>query len=161
VGIHDIAVVVLTRLSGLALLFAVDNPSTREGYRMLLSEWQRRPERARELREQVRIVAAMFHSAGDIQRLGTLRKHAYDMFTETLYNLPDDGDDDAEPFLAPDWEEDDRPYAPIPILFGNDLVGLDPLRSRAWPELPSVEAAYRTFVTSVERLLPPRRKETA
>ncbi|MFE4756561.1 KGGVGR-motif variant AAA ATPase [Streptomyces mirabilis] len=156
-GIHDIAAVVLTRLSGLALLFAVDNPSTWEGYRMLLSEWQRRPERARELRERVRIVAAMFHSAGDIQRLGTLRKHAYDMFTETLYNLPDDG----EPFLAPDWEEDDRPYAAIPILFGNDLVGLDPLRSRAWPELPFVEAAYRTFVTSVERLLPPRREETA
>ncbi|WP_328563260.1 KGGVGR-motif variant AAA ATPase [Streptomyces coelicoflavus] len=157
-GVHDIAAVVLTRLSGLALLFAVDNPSTWEGYRMLLSEWQRRPDRARELREQVRIVAAMFHSAGDIGRLSTLRKHAYEMFTETLYNLPDDGDD-AEPFLAPDWEEDDRPYAPIPILFGNDLVGLDPLRSRAWPELPFVEAAYRTFVTSVERLLPPPHQE--
>lgn len=160
-GVHDIAAVVLTRLSGLALLFAVDNPSTWEGYRMLLSEWQRRPDRARELRERIRIVAAMFHSAGDIGRLGTLRRHAYEMFTETLYNLPDDGDD-AEPFLAPDWEEDDRPYAPIPILFGNDLVGLDPLRSRAWPELPFVEAAYRTFVTSVERLLPPpHHEETA
>jgi len=159
-GIHDIAAVVLTRLSGLALLFAVDNPSTWDGYRMLLSEWQRRPERARELRQRIRIVAAMFHSAGDIGRLGTLRKHAYEMFTETLYNLPDDGADDAEPFLARDWEEDDRPYAPIPILFGNDLVGLDPLRSRAWPELPFVEAAYRTFVTSVERLLPPRHEET-
>ena len=161
-GIHDIAAVVLTRLSGLALLFAVDNPSTWEGYRMLLSEWQRRPERARELRERVRIVAAMFHSAGDIKRLSTLRKHAHKMFAETLYNLPYDGNgDDAEPFLAPDWEENDRPYAPIPILFGNDLVGLDPLRSRDWPELPFVEAAYRTFVTSVERLLLPRRKETA
>ncbi|KES07815.1 hypothetical protein BU52_07780 [Streptomyces toyocaensis] len=157
-GVHDIAAVVLTRLSGLALLFAVDNPSTWEGYRMLLSEWQRRPKHARELRERIRIVAAMFHSAGDIGRLSTLRKHAYEMFTETLYNLPDDGDD-AEPFLAPDWEEDDRPYAPIPILFGNDLVGLDPLRSRAWPELPFVEAAYRTFVASVERLLPPPHQE--
>ncbi|MBD9728071.1 hypothetical protein PV755_34245 [Streptomyces caniscabiei] len=161
-GIHDIAAVVLTRLSGLALLFAVDNPSTWEGYRMLLSEWQRRPERARELRERVRIVAAMFHSAGDIKRLSTLRKHAHKMFTETLYNLPNDGHgDDAEPFLALDWQENDRPYAPIPILFGNDLVGLDPLRSRAWPELPFVEAAYRTFVTSAERLLLPRRKATA
>ncbi|MGW4046470.1 KGGVGR-motif variant AAA ATPase [Streptomyces sp. NPDC004721] len=157
-GIHDIAAVVLTRLSGLALLFAVDNPSTWEGYRMLLSEWQRRPDRARELRERIRIVAAMFHSAGDIGRLSTLRKHAHEMFTETLYNLPDDGND-AEPFLAPDWQEDDRPYAPIPILFGNDLVGLDPLRSRAWPELPFVEAAYRTFVNSVERLLPPPHQE--
>lgn len=151
-GIHDIAAVALTRLSGLALLFAVDNPSTWEGYKMLLSEWQRRPDDARMLRDRIRIVAAMFHSAGDIERLGTLRRHAYDMFVDTLYSLPDE--DEPEPFFSPEGDVDDAPYAAIPILFGNDLVGLDPLRSRNWPELPFVEAAYRTFTTTVERLLP-------
>ncbi|MER6409700.1 KGGVGR-motif variant AAA ATPase [Streptomyces humidus] len=151
-GIHDIAAVTLTRLSGLALLFAVDNPSTWEGYRMLLSEWQRRPDRARELRERIRIVGAMFHSAGDTGRLGVLRKNAYDMFVDTLYDLPDE--DEPEPFYTPDVQVDDAPYAAIPILFGNDLVGLDPLRSRRWPELPFVEAAYNKFTTTVERLLP-------
>ncbi|MFF7148404.1 AAA family ATPase [Streptomyces jietaisiensis] len=151
-GIHDIAAVTLTRLSGLALLFAVDNPSTWEGYRMLLSEWQRRPDRARELRERIRIVGAMFHSAGDTERLGVLRKNAYDLFVDTLYNLPDE--DEPEPFYTPDGQVDDAPYAAIPILFGNDLVGLDPLRSRRWPELPFVEAAYSKFTTTVERLLP-------
>ncbi|MEU6523900.1 P-loop NTPase [Streptomyces sp. NPDC046924] len=151
-GIHDIAAVTLTRLSGLALLFAVDNPSTWEGYRMLLSEWQRRPDRARELRERVRIVGAMFHSAGDTERLGVLRKNAYDLFVDTLYNLPDE--DEPEPFYTPAGQVDDAPYAAIPILFGNDLVGLDPLRSRRWPELPFVEAAYSKFTTTVERLLP-------
>ncbi|XVV37723.1 KGGVGR-motif variant AAA ATPase [Streptomyces sp. CA-100214] len=151
-GIHDIAAVTLTRLSGLALLFAVDNPSTWEGYRMLLSEWQRRPDRARELRERIRIVGAMFHSAGDTERLGVLRKNAYDLFVDTLYNLPDE--DEPEPFYTPAGQVDDAPYAAIPILFGNDLVGLDPLRSRRWPELPFVEAAYSKFTTTVERLLP-------
>ncbi|MFE4213614.1 KGGVGR-motif variant AAA ATPase [Streptomyces sp. NPDC056844] len=156
-GIHDIAAVTLTRLSGLVLLFAVDNPSTWEGYRMLLSEWQRRPDDARMLRERIRVVAAMFHSAGDIERLGTLRRHAYDLFVDTLYNLSDE--DDEEPYFWPDGAMDDAPYAAVPILFGNDLVGLDPLRSRKWPELPFVEAAYRTFTSTVERLLPAPHEE--
>ncbi|URN12062.1 AAA family ATPase [Streptomyces radiopugnans] len=152
-GVHDIAAVTLTRLSGLVLLFAVDNPSTWQGYRMLLGQWRLRPDHARALRDRVRIVAAMFHSAGDISRLGTLRDNAYKVIAETLYDLPGD-EDDAPPFPATGFEPGDAPYSPIPILFGNDLVGLDPLRSREWPELPFVEAAYRTFVTTVERELP-------
>ncbi|MFE5616465.1 KGGVGR-motif variant AAA ATPase [Streptomyces sp. NPDC056524] len=150
-GIHDIAAVTLTKLCDQALLFAVDNPSTWDGYRMLLSQWKLRPDRARALRDRIRIVAAMFHSAGDIDRLNTLRRHAYDVFMETLYNLSDDEYD--EPFLPVKGEVDDKPYAPIPILFGNDLVGLDPLRSRNWPELPFVRAAYREFVDTVEKLV--------
>lgn len=150
-GIHDIAAVTLTKLCDQALLFAVDNPSTWDGYRMLLSQWKLRPDRARALRDRVRIVAAMFHSAGDIDRLNTLRRHAYDVFMDTLYDLPDD--EYEEPFLPVKGEVDDKPYAPIPILFGNDLVGLDPLRSRNWPELPFVRAAYREFVDTVEKLV--------
>ncbi|MBL3805898.1 KGGVGR-motif variant AAA ATPase [Streptomyces sp. BRB081] len=157
-GMHDIAAVTLTHLSGLALLFAVDNPSTWEGYKMLFTQWQRRPDLARELRERLRIVAAMFHSAGDAKRLPTLRDRAQELFADTLYDQLDtdeDGTDDEsdEPYHPP-LEDDDAPHAPVPILFGNDLVGLDPLRSRDWPELPFVEAAYRTFTTTVERLLP-------
>ncbi|MER7799890.1 AAA family ATPase [Streptomyces parvulus] len=153
-GMHDIAAVTLTHLSGLALLFAVDNPSTWEGYRMLFAQWQQRPALAREMRERLRIVAAMFHSAGDAKRLPALRDRAQELFADTLYDQVDTGEDDEEPYHPP-LEDDDAPHAPVPILFGNDLVGLDPLRSRDWPELPFVEAAYRTFTTTVERLLPP------
>lgn len=157
-GMHDIAAVTLTHLSGLALLFAVDNPSTWEGYRMLFTQWHQRPALARELRERLRIVAAMFHSAGDAKRLPALRDRAQELFADTLYDQLDtdeDGTDDEsdEPYHPP-LEDDGAPHAPVPILFGNDLVGLDPLRSRDWPELPFVEAAYRTFTTTVERLLP-------
>ncbi|MFI9254115.1 KGGVGR-motif variant AAA ATPase [Streptomyces sp. NPDC053069] len=158
-GMHDIAAVTLTHLSGLALLFAVDNPSTWEGYKMLFMQWQQRPALARELRERLRIVAAMFHSAGDAKRLPALRDRAQELFADTLYDRLDpdeDGaDDEGDELYHPPLEDDDAPHAPIPILFGNDLVGLDPLRSRDWPELPFVEAAYRTFTTTVERLLPP------
>ncbi|BDH15723.1 KGGVGR-motif variant AAA ATPase [Streptomyces hygroscopicus] len=157
-GMHDIAAVTLTHLSGLALLFAVDNPSTWEGYKMLFTQWQQRPALARELRERLRIVAAMFHSAGDAKRLPALRDRAQELFASTLYDQLDtdeDGtDNEGEELYHPPLEDDDAPHAPVPILFGNDLVGLDPLRSRDWPELPFVEAAYRTFTTTVERLLP-------
>ncbi|MEN3582598.1 AAA family ATPase [Streptomyces sp. ZYX-F-203] len=157
-GMHDIAAVTLTHLSGLALLFAVDNPSTWEGYRMLFRQWQQRPALARELRERLRIVAAMFHSAGDAKRLPALRDRAQALFADTLYDRLDTGGQGAggegeEPYHPP-LQDDDAPHAAIPILFGNDLVGLDPLRGRDWPELPFVDAAYRTFTTTVERLLP-------
>ncbi|MFF3140933.1 ParA family protein [Streptomyces sp. NPDC057927] len=148
-GLHDIAAVSLTHLSGLALLFTVDNPSTWEGYRMLFEQWALRPDHARDLVDRLRIVAAMFHSAGDVQRLPTLRERSYALFNETLY-----GPDDAR---LP--EDEEAPHWAIPILFGNDLIGLDPLRSRAWPELPLVEAAYQTFTTTVEKLLPPPHPE--
>lgn len=146
-GMHDIAAVSLTQLSGLALLFAVDNPSTWEGYRMLFTQWQQRPDHARELLERIRIVAAMFHSAGDAKRFSNLTGRAYELFAETLYDLDD------EQYL-PMEQDKAAPHFPIPILFGNDLIGLDPLRSRDWSELPLVEAVYQTFTTTVERLLP-------
>ncbi|MFD3910756.1 KGGVGR-motif variant AAA ATPase [Streptomyces sp. NPDC058603] len=150
-GIHDIAAVALTRLSDRALLFAVDNPSTWEGYRMLFEQWKQQPGQARAMRDRLSIVAAMFHSAGDIERLNTLRRHAYDVFMATLYDLPDD--DTPEPYLPAEGDVDDKPYAPIPILFGNDLVGLDPQRSPNWTKLPFVRAAYRDFLSAVEELV--------
>lgn len=164
-GMHDIAAIALTHLSGLALLFAVDNPSTWDGYRMLFEQWQRRPDHARALRERLRIVAAMFHSAGDAKRLPALADRAQQLFAETLYDQVDaEGDEggaeEYEPY-HPSLQDRDAPHAPIPILFGNDLVGLDPLRSRGWPELPFVEAAYHTFTTTVERLLPPMHTESS
>ncbi|MFE9763249.1 KGGVGR-motif variant AAA ATPase [Streptomyces sp. NPDC005808] len=150
-GIHDIAAVTLTRLSDHALLFAVDNPSTWEGYRMLFEQWKKQPDQARVMRDRLHIVAAMFHSAGDINRLNTLRRHAYDEFMATLYDLPDD--DTPEPYLPAEGDVDDKPYAPVPILFGNDLVGLDPQRSPNWTKLPFVRAAYRDFLSAVEELV--------
>ncbi|WCD99201.1 AAA family ATPase [Streptomyces sp. HUAS 31] len=150
-GIHDIAAVTLTRLCDHALLFAVDNPSTWEGYRMLFEQWKKQPDQARAMRDRLHIVAAMFHSAGDIDRLNTLRRHAYDAFVATLYDLPDD--DTPEPYLPVEGDVDDKPYAPVPILFGNDLVGLDPQRSPHWTKLPFVRAAYRDFLSAVEELV--------
>ncbi|MGW6096970.1 ParA family protein [Streptomyces sp. NPDC055157] len=145
-GMHDIAAVTLTHLSGLALLFTVDNPSTWEGYRMLFEQWRHRQDHVGDLVERLRVVAAMFNSAGDINRLLALQERAYNLFADTLY------EPDSTYVSAPDAE--DAPHSPIPILFGNDLIGLDPLRSSAWPELPMVEAVYQTFTTTVERLLP-------
>lgn len=152
-GIHDIAAVTLTQLSGLSLLFAVDNPSTWYGYGMLLSQWKQRPDRAVALRERLRVVAAMFRSAGDIQRLHKLRDNAQKMFADTLYDDAEGADLDA---FHPALEDDHAPHTPIPILFSHDLIGLDPLQDRDWPELPFVEAAYKRFLSEVDELVFPR-----
>jgi hypothetical protein len=167
-GVHDIAAVTLTQLTGLALLFAVNNPSTWEGYRMLFGQWAQRPDRASELRSRLRIVAAMFHSAGDAKRLHALRDQAYETFAELLY---DDVEADVVDEFAPDADvpavfhpaplDSDAPHAPIPILFGNDLVGLDPYRSRDWLELPFIEAAYARFLAALDRLVPKPRTEAS
>jgi MinD-like ATPase involved in chromosome partitioning or flagellar assembly len=151
-GIHDIAAVTLTQLSGLSLLFTVDNPSTWYGYGMLLSQWKQRPDRAVDLRERLRIVAAMFRSAGDIQRLHKLRDNAQKMFADTLYDDAKGADLDA---YHPALEDDQAPHSPIPILFSHDLIGLDPLQDRDWPELPFVEAAYKRFLNEVYQLVFP------
>ncbi|MFE2487231.1 KGGVGR-motif variant AAA ATPase [Streptomyces mirabilis] len=151
-GIHDIAAVTLTQLSGLSLLFAVDNPSTWYGYGMLLSQWKQRPDRAVDLRERLRIVAAMFRSAGDIQRLHKLRDNAQKMFADTLYDDAEGADLEA---YHPALDDNQAPHAPIPILFSHDLIGLDPLQDRDWPELPFVEAAYKRFLSEVEELVFP------
>lgn len=163
-GIHDIAAVTLTQLSGLALLFAVNNPSTWEGYRMLFAQWAQRPDRASELRTRLRVVAAMFHSAGDAKRLGALRDQAYEALSESLYDevsVEDELDPDAPALFHPAPQDGEAPHAPIPILFGNDLVGLDPYRSRDWLELPFIEAAYARFLATLDRLVPKRRTDTA
>ncbi|MGW4388468.1 KGGVGR-motif variant AAA ATPase [Streptomyces sp. NPDC004685] len=163
-GIHDIAAVTLTQLSGLALLFAVNNPSTWEGYRMLFAQWAQRPDRASELRTRLRIVAAMFHSAGDAKRLGALRDQAYEALSESLYDevrVEDEFDPDSPAPYHPAPLDGEAPHAPIPILFGNDLVGLDPHRSRDWLELPFIEAAYARFLATLDRLVPKPRTDAA
>ncbi|MFD9862299.1 KGGVGR-motif variant AAA ATPase [Streptomyces alboflavus] len=163
-GIHDIAAVTLTQLSGLALLFAVNNPSTWEGYGMLFKQWAKRPDRASELRTRLRIVAAMFHSAGDAKRLDALRDQAYEALSTSLYDevrVEDEFAPDAPAPYHPAPLDGEAPHAPIPILFGNDLVGLDPHRSRDWLELPFIEAAYARFLTTLARLVPKRRTDTA
>ncbi|MCC9307582.1 P-loop NTPase [Kitasatospora sp. RB6PN24] len=155
-GIHDIAAVTITQLSGLALLFAVDNPGTWAGYGMLFDQWRRTGSAAR-VRERLRLVAAMMPAVGSEERLHVLRDNAQEQFG-LLYDDEEGVDFDA---FNPPLEDENAPHAPIPIYFSNELVGLDPALDRDWIALPHIANAYGAFLGRVERLMPEARTESA
>jgi len=150
-GVHDIAAVTLTQLSGLALLFAVDNPATWYGYEMLFRQWRDHPERVETLRERLRLVAAMLPQSGWEERLELMREHAQEKFEEYLYDDEEGVDHDA---FNPSSQDQDAPHAPIPIFFSSDLVALDPARNRDWIDLDVIQSAYTQFLDRVGHSLP-------
>jgi hypothetical protein len=153
-GIHDIAAVAIGQLSGLSLLFAVDNPGTWDGYRMLFEQWQKAPVRAESIRERLRLVAAMTHATDHVARLAAIRDNAQETFS-VLYD--DETSPDSGAF-NPSVDDESAPHSPIEILFTNDLVGLNP-RNRDWMAQPFVTASYRNFLSKVEALCPPLRSD--
>ena len=156
-GIHDVAAVAITQLSGLALLFTVDNPATWAGYKMLFQQWSQSPRRAADLRERLRVVAAMLPQATAAERLPQLREHAQEAFS-VLYDDEQHADPSA---FNPPLEALEAPHSPIPIIFSSDLIGLNARTNPAWPELPLVKAAYESFLVTVLRLLPPAIEEAS
>jgi hypothetical protein len=150
-GIHDIAAIAITQLADLSLLFGSDSAPTWNGYRALFQQWSQIPERARAIRERLRMVAAMVPRDRREGYLELFRDHAQGCFAATLYDdIPSGGDMGVEPFNpAPDDEA--APHAPLPILFVPELVGLDPASRRDWHEID--RGAYAEFVETVSDLI--------
>ncbi|GAA3362792.1 hypothetical protein [Saccharopolyspora gregorii] len=143
-GIHDIAAIAIMRLSSLSLLFANDNPHTWAGYRMLFDQWRQLPASLRDdLRQRLKMVAAMVPSASAPERLERFRDHAQQCFAETLYDDTCPDDDEAFNF-GPD--DENAPHFPLPILFAHDLVGIDRASVLDWHEQPFIKAAYDRFL---------------
>jgi MinD-like ATPase involved in chromosome partitioning or flagellar assembly len=170
-GIHDIAAVAITRLADLSLLFASDTPATWAGYRELFTEWARRPDQARLLRERLKMVAVHVATAEQDQQtqLTKFRDHSQECFAATLYddigakqtgddlgeNLPGAGIDASstwDDLLAPARDDLSAPHSPLPIPHLASLVGLDPDRP-AWQADPVVEEAYSEFTSGVVDLI--------
>ena len=152
-GIHDIAAIAITQLGDLSLLFGSDSVPTWNGYRALFQQWSQIPERARAIRERLRMVAAMVPRDRREGYLEVFRDHAQGCFAATLYDdVPSGGDLEADAELfnpAPD--DDAAPHAPLPILFIPELVGLDPAARRNWHEIDP--SAYSTFVDTATDLI--------
>lgn len=149
-GVHDIAAVAITQLSGLALLFAVDNPATWQGYGMLCKQWADQPERARTVREKLRLVASMLPQQDWEERLARIREKAWETF-EVLYDNEDGVDLCA---YNPPLEDDNAPHAPIPVFFSSDLVALDPAGDRDWITYSLIMGAYEQFLHRLLSVLP-------
>ena len=146
-GIHDIAAVAMTQLSEVSLLFAADTGPTWAGYRALFQQWMLDPERARTIRERLRMVAALVPSSSRDRYLESFRDHSQACFADTLYDdvLPGSEDRDGEGF-NPAPGDDDAPHSPLPILFTSELVGLDHANRRDWSRSAFVQSAYGEFL---------------
>lgn len=152
-GIHDIAAVAITRLSGQSLLFAVDNAQTWAGYRALFSRWQADPAQAVKMRDRLRMVAP-FIPAREGEYLEYLRKfrdHSQECFADTLYDEVGVGEE-AEAFHFT-VDQEDAPHSPLPIRFVTDLVGRDLSADHDWFHDDFVQAAYRAFLEGAEQLI--------
>jgi len=84
-GIDEIASACITDLGAhLILLFALEGMQTWNGYRMLFEQWQR-AHVAENIRERLKIVAAIVPEIDRVTYLEGLRDRAYDIFS-TLYD---------------------------------------------------------------------------
>jgi hypothetical protein len=149
-GIHDLAAVAITQLSGLSLLFAVDNPQTWAGYGALFRQWGQVPDVARDMRDRVRMVATFVPQGEENARLRLFRDHAQACLAETLYDDAASDDPDA---YNPDLMDDNAPHAPLPVLYTGELVGLDHTVNPGWYSSTLVRAAYERFVRRAAEII--------
>lgn len=151
-GIHDIAAVAITRLSGLSMLFASNNPHTWNGYRMLFEQWSQLPEKTFDnIRQRLCMVAPFVPADNETDHLQDFRDSSQSVFADTLY---DDVCPDQEPEFNFGRDDEDAPHSPIPILFHSDLVGINHFEYPEWHKYPFVNAAYERFLDeSVELII--------
>jgi hypothetical protein len=149
-GVHDLAAVAITQLSGLSLLFAVNNPQTWAGYGALFRQWGRIPHLARVMRERIRMVATFVPESAEEVHLARFRDYAQACLAETLYDDAASDDPDA---YNPGLADNAAPHTPLPILYTSQLVGLDHTVERGWYSSTLVGAAYQRFVQGAAEII--------
>jgi len=150
-GIHDVAAVAIAQLSDMSLLFAANTEATWAGYQTLFSQWGLDSAWAAEIRLRLKMVASMVPGLKQESYLADFRDRAQVCFSETLYEDVSGVDPDA---YNPGPEDLTAPHAPLPILFTNDLVGLDTSHSQGWRTSEFVVAAFGDFLDGVTSLIP-------
>ena len=140
-GLHDLAGVATTRLDAMTFLFAGASRQTWDGYRTLLNGWAKYPAVIQEVRNRVRVVAAMVPETERGQFLANLNQLSYDSFCDIVYEEASDATPDAFNF---DVEAEDAPHFPLPTFWSRVFQDWDPLSSDVTQE--QVAACYSQFL---------------
>lgn len=143
-GIHDIAAIAITQLADFSLLFASDSVPTWNGYRELFRQWSQVPEKAKVIRERLRMVATMVPRDRRQAYLEKFRDHSQSCFASTLYDNVPGGETDDPDLFNPAPDDEAAPHYPLPVLFVPELVGLDLAVRRDWEDID--RSAYATFL---------------
>jgi hypothetical protein len=149
-GIDEVASSCVTDLGAkLVLLFALEGNQTWTGYNIMFEHWNR-AQVAQEIRERLKIVAALVPDTGQkVSYIEDLREDAYKVFASSLYDEIPPSTDTAGPTqdgkwhvgeLVEGWNFDEAdetaPHSPWPVYWHSSFADLRTLHGR----LVSVDA---------------------
>lgn len=165
-GIDEIASACITDIgASLILLFAVEGSQTWNGYQMLFEHW-RRARVTEKIRDRLRVVGALVPELDRVGYLDDLREHAYQIFSETLYDELAAPNPDAvgqpaggnEPWrvgeLVEGWNFDEAdegaPHYPWAVNWHRGFAALRSLQGRlATIDAHEVEQVFGSLLTGV------------
>jgi hypothetical protein len=148
-GIDEVASSCVADLgAGLILLFSIDGEQTWSGYQILFHHW-RKSGAAREIRERLQIVGSMIPELGAAGYFSSLCEHAYDLFTDELYDeIPAGGV--LGDFWSFDKDDSGAPHYPWVIKWHRSFAALHSLHSRF--DAIDSEEVFSIFGSLVEGL---------
>ncbi|MFU8788616.1 MAG: KGGVGR-motif variant AAA ATPase [Methylobacter sp.] len=150
-GIHDIAAIAITRLSDIALLFAVNTPQTWQAYNYLFKHWQKWNVNLEGFRDHLKIVAGMIPEFGREDYISICRESGYNLFSETLYE-----ETAAEELDTFNFAVDDNvaPHFPIEILWNITFQEFNP-QSEDYFKINGAQlnACYGNFLQATTQLV--------
>jgi hypothetical protein len=158
-GLHDLAAAAVTALKAQVLLFAGGSHSALAGYEILLRYWLEQGA-VRDIREQLKLVAALVPDTEQQAHLQRMREEYWDLFLNTLYDLipartesenESDVLEEAPDSFTFDLNESGAPHDPLPIYWHRGLAGIATLQGL---QRPVIEAAFREFLNGLDQMLP-------
>jgi cellulose biosynthesis protein BcsQ len=162
-GLHDLAALSIVGLASTAFLFATDTEQSWQGYHLLFSHWQSFPEIARNVRERLAIVQALFPEADQSKRAKHFLEQSYQLFSETLYEeIPPSPVDQSsntlgfeEDLFNFDIEIENAPHYPLRINWNNRFQEFDPklLSQQGLFSEAEIEATFGNFMDKAIQLI--------
>ncbi|MDR1948298.1 MAG: AAA family ATPase [Spirochaetaceae bacterium] len=122
-GIDEVSSVCITSLGAEAvLLFAVDSEQTWTGYDILFRHWLRN-DAAKRIRDRLKIVGALIPETHQTEYVDGLCEHAWNLFTDRMYDMVPAGDAAADYFNY-DKTDSDAPHHPWPVRWNRGFASL-------------------------------------
>ena len=146
-GLHDTSASLVMAMGANTLLFAIDTEQTWSAYRFLFRHWRQHPNREA-FRDKLWVLGAMVPDTNRDEYVEVLRDHAWDLFSDSLYDAAEaTSDPDAFTFASTDEIGN---HHPRPIYWLRSLMAFAPLAEDAQRD---VEAAYGGFLGWFDRVL--------
>jgi hypothetical protein len=155
-GMHDLAALSIVGLASTAFLFATDAAQGWQGYQSLFTHWQSRPRVARDVRERLKMVSALFPELDQAARARRFLERSYSLFADTLYDEVEAGGDVPDNLDLFNFDMDDAsaPHYPLRIRWSSRLQEFDPLQiAKGLFGEDEIKAAYGEFLTGAMQIL--------